>query len=194
MDNTIADVQQDSSPAAASVTAPLTADPVVSAGDKTPSENLLAALHEEREYNKTLREEINNLRATTNPAPDTYQDEPDVYKELTSLKEKIISLEESKELDALYAKHPALKETTAEFNEFRKEFPRHKLENVAKLFLVEKGLIGTDEPRKGLEQPTGGAKTAPTVGMTAEDVSNLRKNDYKKYTELLRAGKLRDIK
>jgi hypothetical protein len=95
-------------------------------------------------------------------------------------------LEDEKALDKVYAQFPALKEVAAEFEAYKADYPRHKLENVAKLFLQEKGLL--DTPRIGLEQPTGGTRVAPTSGMTADDVKNLRENNWAKYQDMVSKG------
>lgn len=106
---------------------------------------------------------------------------------LSPLEDKINSLEERLALKDIQATYPMLREVSSEFDEFRKEYPRHKMENVAKLFLSEKGLL--DSPRKGLEKPTGGPKNQKTPGtMTNEEVKHLRETNFRKYADMLKKG------
>ena len=182
------DVKQESSPVVSEdlttqtqTTEEVVAPPKVETpkGSQTPPENLYAALAEERRLRKEAEDKLTNLTATPE-ADETYSDEGRV------LSNKIKSLEDKIELQELQAKFPELKTLSSEFNEFRKEYPRHKGENVAKLFLTEKGIL---EPvRKGLEKPTGGTRTTPSPEMTADDVKRLRETDFRKYTDLLKKG------
>jgi len=207
MDNNPTDVLQDSSPVAsesAITQTPSTnvqevpiVEPTQVPGSKTPETNLLAALHEERRRNKELEDKL--LQAETSILPDTddevYSDEGKVLKnEISQLRETVTRLEDEKQLERTIAQFPALKDFSGEFDTFRKEYPRHKLENVAKLFLTEKGIIG--ETRIGLEKTTGGSKEPQKSGFTNDEVADLRKNNYKKYQQMLIEGKLRgnDIK
>lgn len=152
-------------------------------GSQTPSENLLAALKEEREKRRLAEERATLLEDKFNnptTAPSDYSDEGRL------LNDKIKSLEDKIERKELEEKFPQLKELSDEFAEFKQDYPRNKAENVAKLFLQEKGLL---EPvRKGLEKPTGGMK-APTVSeMSHDDIKHLRETNYKKYKDMLVKG------
>lgn len=158
-------------------------------GSSTPESNLLAALKEERARRKELEDKLNNLN-TTNPTDEVYSDEGKMLAErIRQLEARDKAREDAVALERLQTQYPALKEVSEEFNEFQKDYPRHKLENVAKLFLTEKGLL--DTPRKGLEKPTGGPRVPLNLGMTVEEVENLRKNDWRKYQELLRKDQLK---
>ena len=207
MDNNPTDVLQDSSPVASesAITQPLNTvaqevaivEPTTLVpGSKTPESNLLAALHEERRLRKELEDKL--LQAETSILPDTddvYSDEGKVLKtEISQLRDVVTRLEDEKQVERTIAQFPALKDFTGEFDSFRKEYPRHKLENVAKLFLTEKGIIG--ETRIGLEKQTGGSKEPQKSGYTNDEIADLRKNNFKKYQQMLSEGKLRggDIK
>lgn len=206
MENTTPDVLQDSSPVASesAITQPLVTSPEVAivepttlpTGAKTPSENLYAALAEERRLRKEAEDKL--LQAETSILPDTddvYSDEGKVLKtEISQLRDVVTRLEDEKQVERTIAQFPALKDFTGEFDSFRKEYPRHKLENVAKLFLTEKGIIG--ETRIGLEKQTGGSKEPQKSGFTTDEIADLRKNDFRKYQQMLLEGKLRgnDIK
>ena len=148
-------------------------------GDKTPEANLLAALKEERAKRKELEDKITNL--TTAPT-----DEEIISEEGRVLHAQIQSLQDRIERKDLEDKFPALKEFADEFNQFKAEYPRNKMENVAKLFLQEKGLL--EVPRKGLEKTTGGQRNPISAEMTADDVKNLRENNFKKYKDMLQKG------
>lgn len=161
--------------------------PPVQAGDKTPPNLLLKSLQDERDKVKQLEEELEQLKSSTLPEDEVFSDEGKALKkQITALTEKINSIEEDKNLQLLYAQYPVLKEKSEEFKTFREGYPRTKMENVAKLYLAENGLL---EPvRKGLEKPTGGPRVPITSGMTADDVKTLRETDFKKYQELLSKG------
>jgi hypothetical protein len=189
------------------VTPPVTAEvpPVaetkeVPTGSKTPEPNLYAALEEERrdrkEAERRAREAEEALAQRATPAEDIYSDEGKMLKnQIGALNSKLEDLQKERDLEKLYAEFPVLKEKSGEFDEFAKDYPRHKLDNVAKIFLVERGLLEEVTTRKGLEKPTAGPKEAPS-GTSSEDVATLRRTNYKKYLELLQTGKLNpsDIK
>lgn len=170
------------------------------AGDKTPENNLLAALKEEREERKKLADKLKKLEKSLEPSDEDEEpdddkeriDEDKVAKEISSLKKKINSLEEGFTLDKLFVQHPALKDKLEDFNDFRKDYPRTALDKVAKLFLVEKGLLKTETPdRQGLESPTSGDKTPIKSGYSVEDIKRLRENNYRQYEKLVVEGKIK---
>ena len=165
--------------------------PAHEAGSKTDSNLLLKSLHEERDKRRALEEEIELLKSSVITSDEVYSDEGlALKKHISTIEEKLISLEEEKNFEKLFNQYPLLKEKADEFIEFRKaEHPRAKLESVAKLYLAENGLL--DQQRKGLEKPTGGQRTPPISGMTTDDVANLRKNNFKKYQELIMKGQLK---
>lgn len=174
---------------------PVTPTPAVP-GAQTPSENLLAALQQEREEKRLLKEENERLRNAP-PAlsqDDVYSDEGKLIldKYVRPLSDTVTSLQEQLVLKDLMITHPELKDKMSEFDEFRKEYPRHKLENVAKLFLSEQGLLTGAEPRKGLESQSGGGQRTPaSPSQTSDDIKALRETNPRKYTQLLKEGKIR---
>ena len=195
------DVTLDSSPEI--ITEDVKSEPVQEAtpepkGSKTPESNLYAALEEERKLRKEADQRANEAEeqlSATNQ--DTFSDEgKTLKKQISGLEEKFKALQEEKELDGLKSQYPAIKDKWAEFDKFRADYPRTKLENVAKIFLVENGMTEEVPTRKGLERPVAGPKIPQSTGMTSEDVANLRSTNYKKYLELLTSGKLNpdDIK
>lgn len=192
MENT-QDVSQGSSPVASEGVIPQTqlpGAPVVTPtsaetppGAKTPPENLYAALAEERRLRKEAEDKLNNL-TTTESSEEVYSDEGKLLKQQIDKQSEIIAkLQEDREIERLQNLYPALRETREDFKTFLQDYPRHKIENVAKIFLSEKGLLETE--RKGLEKPTGGQRTPMTSGMSAEEVEHLRKTDYRKYKKML---------
>ena len=140
---------------------------------------------------KELKAKISELTSQQVPSETVGFDyEDDTKEKVKALEEQFNAIQEKAELDALYAQYPPIKDKASEFDEYRKDYPRHKLGNVAKLFLAENDLLETT-PRVGLESPTGGARVAPTNGkMTAEDVSRLRRTNYNAYRQMLKEGKL----
>lgn len=163
-------------------------------GDKTDSALLLKSLQEEREKRRQLEEENELLKSSTlsEHVDDIPSDEGKALKKLIDDQNaKIAKLEDEKQLEKAYAQFPELKGLASEFDTYKAEFPRHKLENVAKLFLAEKGII--DSPRKGLEKSTGGTRTPLAAGLTVEDVKTLRETNYRKYQDLLMKGQIPNL-
>ncbi len=157
------------------------------AGDKTDPNLLLKSLQEEREKRRLLEEELEQVKSSALSEDEVFSDEGKALKkQITALTEKINSLEEDKNLQTLYNQYPILKEKSEEFDKFREDYPRTKLENVAKLYLAENGLL--EPARKGLEKPTGGTRTPMTSGMTVEDVKHLRETNWKKYQDMVTKG------
>lgn len=202
MDEQSNDVTQDSSPVAsegANTQSHLPEAPVVTSskatspvGSKTSQENLYAALAEERRMRKEAEEKINKLSSTTELSePEVISDEAKILKShIDTLSAKISQLEEEKAFEKLLVQMPELKDHVEKFKEFREtEHPRAKLESAAKIFLAENGLL--ESRRVGLENPTGGGHAPVSQGMTADDIANLRKNNWKKYQDLLSKGLLK---
>jgi len=141
---------------------------------------------------KEAKEELESLTETNVSTDEVYSDEGlALKKQIDSLQETIKSQSESKELDSVYSKHPILKDKEEEFNEFREQHPSYKVSDVAKLFLVDKDLLGASKTRKGLEKPTGGTAPSKPSGMTAEEVKDLRENNFRRYQSMLEKGTLK---
>lgn len=119
---------------------------------------------------------------TVPPDPDT---ERVVHLE-TKVDELSAELQKSKVLEV----YPALKDKWEDLESFR-ELPENKgmnLRTAAKAFLAEKGLL--EPARPGLEKPTGGSHVPVKTGMKAEEVTQLRTSNYKKYKEMLAKGQI----
>ena len=185
------------------VTPPVTAtEEQVEKGSKTPEPNLYAALEEERrlrkeatERAKVAEEELAKKEVVVQ-AEEIYSDEGKVLKnQLGQLESKLDDLQKERDVEKVLNTFPALRDKSDEFKEFSKDYPRHKLESVAKIFLAERDMLEVST-RIGLERPTAGPKDAPQSGMSVEDVTNLRKRDYRKYVELIQNGQINpsDIK
>jgi hypothetical protein len=164
------------------------AKPIEVKGTKTPEANLYAALEEERRKRKELEEK---LLATSEPqVSEAFSDEGKLLeKQIHSMKSEIDALKNERALSELQSQYPQLRDLSAEFNAFKADFPASKSESVAKLFLMEKGLL--DTPRKGLERQTSGGQVQVSDGLTAEEVADLRRNNHRKYTDMLMAGKIK---
>jgi len=149
-------------------------------GSKTPEPNLYAALQEERRRRREAEEKLESF--VNVPSELDMSDEGKVLrKEIQVLKDKV-------ELGELVQKYPALKEKQSEFDEFRADYPRHRLENVAKLFLVENGMMETAPNRIGLERPTSGPKTNTDKKYTGEEISAMMKNDNRRFQKMVQQG------
>lgn len=150
-------------------------------GSKTDPSLLLKSLQEERQKVKILEEQL--LTKTNTDEEEVFSDEGKL------LQQQIKVVEEKILLKDLSEKFPALKDKASEFKDYRNQYPGVELEKLAKLFLVENDLNEV-EPRKGLEKQTGGMRTPQKQGMTVEEVADLRKNNFKKYLQLAREGKI----
>lgn len=169
----------------------VTSQPQVKAGDKTPPNELLASLQKERAKRKELEE---LLAKQNSPDIEVFSDEGKALKsQIDSLKAQLTAFNEEKILSSVQAKYPAIADKMEEFNEFRESYPNANMDSVAKLFLVENDLLQPKTAPKGLERGSTGPRTIPKQGMTSEDVKDLRNKDYKKYMEMLMAGKLDNI-
>jgi len=163
-------------------------------GSKTDPALLLRSLKEEREKRRLAEEKARELEETISSSEtEVYSDEGKaLLKEIHSLKSELSEIKgDSTKKDVLIA-YPELKDKWTEFEEYRQD-PENKgmsLKTSAKAFLVENGIFV--KPRKGLEKPTGGDKSPKPTGMTAKDVESLRKNNYRKYLDMLRKGEIPD--
>lgn len=184
------DVQQDSSPEQLSETPAVVSAPTAppSVGSQTPPENLYAALAEERKRRQEAEHKLNTLTTADLSEPEVVSDEAKLLKgHIDTLSAKISQMEDEKALEKLTVQYPVLKDNIDKFNEFRTtEHPRAKIETVAKIYLAENGLL--EGRRVGLENPTGGDRAPVPSGMTVEEISNLRKNNWKKYQDMLSKG------
>lgn len=160
-------------------------------GSQTDPAQLYAALAEERRLRKEAEAKLNSIPQTPTPTvEEVFSDEGRLLaSQISELNLKFKQIEEEKELGRVYAEYPVLKESGSDFDTFRADYPDYKIEDVAKLFIMEKGLAET-KPRKGLVKPSGGGQTAPTGGYTAQELAELRKNDHRKYMEIIKADKV----
>ena len=165
------------------------AEPVVTSqpGEKTDSALLLKSLQEERDKRRELEAQL----ALQTPPNDVFSDEGRLLKkEIDDLKAATARREEEERLSLVQSQYPAVKDKSAEFEQFRADNPGMRLETAAKAFLVENNLFDT-QPRKGLERQTGGGRTAPKEGMSVDDITELRTTNFRKYSQLVREGKIK---
>src|SRR3990167_7886532 len=113
-----------------------TSQPTPVPGSSTPSENLLAALKEERAKRKELEDKLQTFNTTT-PSEEAYSDEGKVLLDrIATLEARDKAREEQFELERLYVQFPLLKEKAEEFKTFREtEHPRAGLGSAAKIYL-----------------------------------------------------------
>ena len=163
-------------------------------GSKTDSAQLLKSLKEEREKRRALESSKKDLEEKLEEASalsdEDISDEAKVLKkQITSLNEEVTSIKEASSFERLCVTYPALKDKEEEFKDYRSsEHPGAKIESVAKLYLADNGFF--DQPRQGLEKPTGGDKTVPKGEMSLEDKKALRETDSREYKKLLLEGKI----
>lgn len=161
---------------------------------KTPNNELYAALKEERTKRKELAKDLQELKDSldsSKPKEEEVEEEVDaVDARIKALEDELKSSKEENKLASLQSSYPALKDKAEEFEEYRNDNPGLPLEAAAKSFLVDNNLLSSKPKRKGVEQPTGGAKDAPKAGYSSEDIKNLRENYPRRYTKLLQEGKI----
>jgi len=167
----------------------------VLAGDKTPPNELLHSLQEERDKRRAserkaieLEEELKQLKNTSTSFEDeVFSDEGKTLEnKIKLLDSQLVEIKNENAKKDLQISNPTIKEHWADFEEYQSD-PENKgmsLKTAAKAFMVEKGLL--DTRRTGLERPTGGEKTVSTKGkMTSADVELLRKTNFRKYMDML---------
>ena len=124
---------------------------------------------------------------------DLFSDEGKLLRtEILSLKDKISKFETEKEENTIYTNYPQLKDKQDEFIEFSSDPDNAgiKKDKLAKLFLLEKGLLDTKVVRKGLEKPTGGSKANHKSGISNDEIKRLRESQPRRYQQMLRDGRL----
>lgn len=106
------------------------------------------------------------------------------------LQEEISSMKRKLEEKDVFDTYPKLKELKEEFTNYLEDSENRgmPIKVAAKAFLAEKGLL--ESKRIGLEKPTGGRQPAK-VGLSVEDIERIRKNDHKKYRELIKKGQIK---
>lgn len=147
------------------------------------------------------REKYERDIANKASSPEPSSDDSEVYsdeglalkKELDSMRQQFEMLQSQSTLQQLYQQYPALKDKSAEFDEYRNDSDNAgvRLDKLAKLFLVDNDLLSDIPKRKGLEKPTAGEKVAPKSGLTEDEVKSMRENQPRRYEKLLRDGKLK---
>lgn len=164
----------------------------VKPGEKTDPAELLKSLREERERRRIAEEALAHRADVVVSEP--ISDEGRFLKsQIDELKDKLAVKEQFEEVTKLQSIFPALRDKSAEFEAFRlnPDNAGMRLETAAKAFLVENDLLASPTPRKGLEKDTGGGRTVPKADLSADDVRDLRTNDYRRYVKLLAEGKIK---
>ena len=136
---------------------------------------------------KALEKEVESLKTTTLPTDDEIMSDEGrlLKKQLDSVKSEMGELKQENAKKDVMIAHPELKDKWSEFEEFRSQEDNKgmNMRTAAKAFLIEKDMV---EPKRvGLEKQTGGPRTPAPIGMTQEQIAELRNTNYKKYKELL---------
>ena len=159
-------------------------------GSKTPPELLLKSLQEEREKAARLEEELS--KRGSNPSGEAFSDEGILLEnKIKSLSSELEDIKFNNAKRELQESNPILKDKWNDFESFRLK-PENKgmsISTAAKAYLIENGMF--DQPRVGLESPTGGPRTPVSGGMTAEEIKNIRETDPRKYREMLEKGQIK---
>jgi hypothetical protein len=162
----------------------------VRAGDKTPPNLLLKSLQEEREKNRLLQEQLNS---SIPPLEGAYSDEGKALEaQIAKTNAELAAFKMAKAKEDLLVAYPILKDKWDDFEIFRllPDNAGMGLQAAAKVYLTENGLFATR--RKGVEKPTGGSRVPVTSGlMSASEVGDLRKNQPKKYRDMLKNGQIK---
>jgi len=169
-------------------------------GAQTPDNRLFAALQEERKKRHDLEERLValenvNSQSGSHSSGESYLDEAIsdegrmILEKIKPLEKTIASLEDQLALKDLQMKFPELSGKLSEFDEYRKDYPRHKLENVAKLFLQEQGIAEASASRPGLESSSGGIKPVEdSTSISAEEVDRIRTTQPRLFIKMIREG------
>lgn len=161
-------------------------------GAKTEPELLLKSLQEERDKRRELETELAKLKEVPDPLVEIYSEEGKALQaEIRQIKGALASSQTETKLSKLQNEFPALKDKEIEFKSFISD-PENtgiSIERAAKLFLAENNLLQAPA-RKGLEKPTGGVRAPTKVGMTPEEIDELRVSNFQEYSKRIRAGTL----
>ena len=183
-------------PAPESPEAPEPGQPAGESGNPAPGSQtdpalLLKSLQEEREKRRVLEERIELLENSPD-SPDVFSDEGKaLQKEIASLKTELSGVNGELSKKEVLIAYPVLKEKWEEFETFRADPDNSgmNLRTAAKAFMVENGLL--DAPRKGLEKPSGGSRIPPSTGLSVEEITDLRENNWPKYQQMIRQGSIK---
>ena len=152
------------------------------------------ALEEERSKRKELEEQLANTSGPSEEPEEVYSDEGKILKdEIKALNERVRANERKEARREAESAFPVLKERREDFDAFLEDEENKRLSigKAAKLFLAESNLLAPEPPvREGLEKPSGGGQTPPEPTLSAEEIENLMKTDWRKYEKLLREGKI----
>lgn len=110
---------------------------------------------------------------------------------VSQLESKLSEVQAQLNKKEVIERYPVLKDLWNDLESYRAE-PENKgmnLNTAAKSFMLEKGLL--EPTRSGIEKATGGQHAPIMSGMTSEEVENLRKTDYRKYTDMLMKGQIK---
>lgn len=177
---------------------PITTPPVTTPpapGSKTDPALLLQAVQDERKKRQEAEDEIKRLQDVISSGDSSNEEVRGMKGQIDELKSTIHGLTRTNELTKLEVKFPALKDKGTEFTSYLND-PQNagmSLETAAKAFLIDNNLMDTPPIRKGMEAPSGGGRQAAPQGLTFAEISEVRKNNPRKYSQMLREGKLNDI-
>lgn len=160
-------------------------------GEKTDSALLLKSLQEERDKRRDAEKELETFRSQQQTEEVVSDEGKVLLKKISDLENKLSDGEKQKMFQNIQDKFPALKDKTAEFSDYQSANPGMSVETAAKAFLVENDLLETPKPRKGLEKPAGGGRTVPQVGLDMAAIEDLRVNNYRKYSDMVRKGQIK---
>lgn len=133
---------------------------------------------------RELESQLQELKGSQ--SPNDFSDEGAyLQKKIDKLTDELTELKESGKIQSVIGQFN-LTDYQDEFRDFRKLYPGVPLENVAKLFQSEKGLLG--ETRKGLEKPTGGTRVTPQAEMSEDELKSLRETQPRRYIDAIRKG------
>lgn len=170
-------------------------EPPAKPGEKTDPALLLSSLQEEREKRRLAEAKLKELEDAV-ASGDTVSAEGKVLKtQIEEMKGTIASMTRSNQITALHTQFPVLKDKQSEFDAYVSD-PKNagmSLETAAKSFLVDNNLLEVAPARKGLEKPSGGGRNPTPQGYTFASIEEIRKNNFRQYTKLLKEDAFKDV-
>lgn len=160
-------------------------------GEKTDSALLLESLQKERDKRRDLESELAAFKSQQQTEEVVSDEGKALLKKISDLETKLTEGEKQKMWQNIQEKFPVLKDKAQEFTDYQDSNPGMSVETAAKAFLVEHDLMQTPQIRKGLEKTGGGQRQAPQTGLSMEDVEDLRVNNYRKYSDMVRKGQIK---
>lgn len=140
-----------------------------------------------KEVNEKLKQteaKLKDLEASSVPhEEETVDVTEETHNDVDSLRTEVWELK----IDKVISQNPDLSDKREELEDYIRENKNLTFQQAVTLFRADHGL-GMVSPRKGLEKPVTGQKTAPRERYTLEEIDHMREHDPKRWVKLHEEG------